>query len=120
MQVYPLPEQSLQKIGENFVNYRTIPSGVTTLVDPSSNTKGLILRSLHLALDAATNGSIFISSTAPSGPDDTSKRSLVFYWSAIATNIIFPYQIYVEAGEGIYLANDPAGGRISMTYDLIS
>ena len=119
MQVFPQPIESLQKIGDNFVNFRTMPSGVTTLVDPTANQNGLIIRSLHMALDSTTNASIFVSATPPSGPEDTSKRSLVFYWGANVDNLIFPYQLYIPAGEGIYLANEPAGGRLSLTYDFV-
>lgn len=119
MQVLPQSIESLQKIGDNFINFRNIPTGVTTLVDPSSNQNGLIIRTLHMALDAGTNASIFVSSAPPSGPEDTTKRSLIFYWGANVDNIIYPYQVFIPAGEGIYLANEPVGGRLSLTYDFV-
>ncbi len=119
MQVYPQPIESLQKIGDNFVNFRTIPNGVTTLVAPGANLNGLIIRTLHMALDSETNASIFISSSAPSDAEDTTKRSLVFYWGANVDNLIYPFQLFVPAGEGIYVANSPAGGRLSLTYDFL-
>jgi len=116
------------KVGDRFVSIYPIPSGVVTIVDPATNTRGLLLRT---GLIAPANGSVnlFAGAVAPSNAGDTTK-AIIFSGngaSAVgsASEVVLPYPLFIPAGKGLWVgtsvpSDSARAAGIALTWDLLA
>ncbi len=114
--------KNIVPVGQNYVTAAFGASTLINLVPPSTNSHGLIIRTLTLN---AGNGSanIFANATAPASPGDFSTRLIFEFSNATGGgSATLPYEVYVYPGMGIWVSNNntSGSGNAWMTYDLIT
>ena len=110
--------------------YASVTSGtpVATIVAPTANTGGIIIRTCQLQIfqgTAQNTMALYVDTTAPANVTDVVRRVIL-----IATNTgltasttfttQLPYPLYIDPGFGLWLAGGTTGngGSVVMTYDL--
>ena len=106
-------------VGKNF-RY-VVPYGMTQIIDPNSNTNGVIIRT---ASCTPSNGwvTLYTGASTPSGAHDPD-NPIIFGSAGNSTSggnaiVWLPYPLYIPAGQGVWGLNSGAG-EISMTWDVL-
>jgi len=93
-----------------------------TLVAPSANVNGLVIRTCQLA---GVNGNVRLH-TGKVGPKDrdygdrTITTILTVNGGSSLTTVVMPYELQIPAGYGLWSGNDQQStGNVFLTYDLL-
>jgi hypothetical protein len=111
-------------LGGSFATLTIAAAGVTTMLAAASNTKGCWLRSYTMEPNAVgVSGQLYLDTAAPAAADDLTKRRVLHVLAPGAGGVdaTLPYQMWLPAGVGIFVAN--LGGsslRASATWDLVA
>ena len=102
-------------IGESFFAGDTIPASLTTVVDPATNTEGVIIRTFEGQVYSA-NFAVFAGPSAPSSMTDVTVKRLDRLYGG---NTEFSVRdLYLPAGQGLWLWGDGGGiSPITITWD---
>lgn len=116
------------KVGQLFANVFPGPGVITTIVSPSQNLFGLVIRTLTIVVDSnaaagvTTGVNIFADTDAPATTTDFTKR-VIFQRSTIGTSDVsatLPYELYLYPRMGIWLGSSARAANAFITYDLVS
>lgn len=108
----------IRKLGDNVAGAINTAS-VSTLISPTANVNGVIIRTLAIVANSNNIGSIMAKTSAPSSFTDTTAFHLAVAQQNTSVNMSQP--IKIPAGVGVYIdfANSNNSAFGSITYDLL-
>ncbi len=89
-------------------------SGAITIVAPASNVNGIVIRAAALAAGSTATSVICGGTSAPSSVT-SNPAVLTSYGGALA---ILPREIFLPAGQGLYVYNSALANVANLTYDI--
>ena|SRR5258708_31378900 len=111
----------VNQLGGSFAAVAPSATGVTTILAAASNTKGCWLRSAHVFMGASGLIELYVDTAAPTGTNDTTKRSILSAVGATGATI-FPGPLWLPSGIGIFVATNASatGPYAAATWDCAS
>jgi hypothetical protein len=114
---------AVTKIGQLFANVFPVANTVTTIISPSQNLHGIVVRTLTISVGngAFDQVNMFADTVQPTAADDYSKR-VIFRASTVGTSAntaTFPGEFYLAPGMGLWAAHAGTTAGIVITYDLL-
>lgn len=104
-------------LGNSFFNLN-FGAGLTTLIDPSVNLNGVIIRSLIVRNGSGTNTSLTIGSSAPTDVFDYTVKSLGYMGSS--ERFLIDKPLLLQAGDGLFLySTGGATDQVKITYNIL-
>jgi hypothetical protein len=108
-----------------FTNVTLAPNVIETVVPPSINLNGIIIRTMTITVGAgsiAEASQVWADTAAPTAPNDFSKRIILNAGASANSlaNATMPYPIYLYPGQGLWAVTAGAAGFLFITYDVMS
>ena len=95
-----------------------VSTTVITIVDPASNTNGLIIREMHSTRSGNSGLVVYTGGDVPGGYVDHSKPILWFSGKAAGAENTFD-PIFLQAGNGLFAAASEAGDNFAVSWDYL-
>jgi hypothetical protein len=102
-------------VGKEFFFADKSAAGITQLVAPAANTKGVILQTFSSSSTSLPTF-LYVDAAAPASTRDFTKRVILAFAGQFYT---MPRSIFVPAGWGVWVANESAT-TITATWDFFS
>lgn len=110
----------VREIGSSFFAVNSVSTSAQTLIDPASNTDGVILRYMMYEATSQHNYGIFISETAPTAYNETGKHRLEGSLSGFNQLREVNCPIRLPAGFGLFrIAAQSANTHCQGGYDIL-
>jgi len=107
-------------IGSNNIFLSSITS-VVQVVSPSSNTRGLELRTGIIVSGSVGGLNLYTGPTAPTGHGDHGPPVIFLGGSSATTTFFLPYPLSLPAGYGLWAtASSGSTSAILLTWDLLA
>ncbi|OKH89929.1 hypothetical protein [Thalassospira sp. TSL5-1] len=108
------------KVGASFASRINVDAVPFVMLDPASNTNGVIIRTVTGANAAGDACAVFVGPDAPSSWNDATKRKILQFYNnyTVAYNYCDP--IYLPAGDGVYfIGSGSNSGSLQLTWDYL-
>tara|TARA_R110000751_G_C13791630_1_gene482215 strand:+ start:7004 stop:7783 length:780 start_codon:yes stop_codon:yes gene_type:complete len=108
------------KIGTSHMAVIGVGSVPVSVVDPASNTNGVIIRTISTNNANGYACSIYVGSQAPSSWQDATKRQIFNFYSNNTLSYFYHDPVFLPAGEGVYFVGSGGGaGSLHITWDYL-
>jgi hypothetical protein len=108
------------KIGTSHMAVIGVGAVPVSVVDPASNTNGVIIRTISTNNANGYACSIYVGSQAPSSWQDASKRQIFNFFSNNTLSYFYHDPVFLPAGDGVYFVGSSGGaGSLHISWDYL-
>ncbi len=113
----PFAANAADVIGVNYANYHVNANQVIQIVAPTSNVRGIYIRTASITSYTGGATALFADTSAPSPPGNWKRPVFVVHGFGSGTDYNSTSSVYVPAGNGLYIMAQGAAGAINMSWD---